>query len=68
MNEDLEELYRRKEDLLEKFNIAKSSVGNRRLWEVLPAIERAKYAKWYFEYCQRAVEEIDDAINMINGR
>jgi len=62
MNENLKELYRKKSELLEKFMIAKDSSENKQLWEALPASERVKYAKWYFEYCQREIGVIDEEI------
>ncbi|PIP12366.1 MAG: hypothetical protein COX49_06040 [bacterium (Candidatus Stahlbacteria) CG23_combo_of_CG06-09_8_20_14_all_40_9] len=68
MNENLKELYRKKSKLLEKFKIAKDSAENKQLWEDLPASERVKYAKWYFEYCQREIEAIDEEIKNIKKR
>jgi hypothetical protein len=68
MNENLKELFRKREELLEKFNVAKDSAENKQLWEALPASERAKYAKWYFEYCQREIEVTDGKINDIKRR
>lgn len=68
MNENLEELHRRKRELLEKFNIAKDSAENKQIWEALPASERAKYAKWYLEYCRTEIEAIDEEIKAIKKR
>jgi hypothetical protein len=68
MNENLEELQRRKRELLEKFNIAKDSAENKQIWEALPASERGEYAKWYFEYCRREVEATDEEIKEIKTK
>lgn len=68
MNENFEKLYRKKSELLEKFKIAKDSAENKQLWEALPASERVKYAKWYFEYCQREIDAIDEEIKDIKTK
>ncbi|MBE0516207.1 MAG: hypothetical protein IBX41_02285 [Methanophagales archaeon] len=68
MNANFEELHRRKRELLEKFKIEKDSAENKQLWEALPASERVKYAKWYFEYCQREIDAIDEEIKDIKTK
>ncbi len=57
--DELNDLYRRRGELVSRLVVEKDDAKNKELWEILPAIERQKYARLVFEQRKRDVEDID---------
>jgi len=60
--DELNDLYQRRRELVNRLVVEKDDAKNKGLWESLPAIERQKYARWVFEKQKEDVEDIDAKI------
>jgi flagellin-specific chaperone FliS len=66
-DDELNDLYRRRRELLSGLVVEKDDAKNKELWESLPAIERQKYARWVFEERKKDLGDIDARIEQLRS-
>ncbi|MCK9436199.1 MAG: hypothetical protein M0Q12_03200 [Synergistaceae bacterium] len=49
---EIEELYKYKRELLKKLSPSKNDAEGSRIWEALPAANKQRIAKQYYNYCE----------------
>ena len=64
---ELEEIYKYKQELLKKLSPSKSDSEGSRVWEALPASERQRVAKEYYDYCLKELEKVDEKLKQLEG-
>jgi hypothetical protein len=65
--DEIEEIYKYKRELLEKLSPSKNDAEGSRVWEALPASERQRVAKEYYDYCLRELEKVDERLKQLQG-
>jgi len=63
--DDLNDLYRRRRELVSRLIVEKDNARDKELWENLPAIERQKIARRVFEERQKDIEDLDARIEAL---
>lgn len=67
-NDELNELYRRRRELVSRLIVEKDDARDKELWENLPAIERQKIARRIFEERQKDLADFDARIEALKSK
>jgi len=65
--DEIEEIYKYKRELLKKLSPSKNDAEGSRVWEALPASERQRVAKEYYDYCLKELEKVDERLKQLEG-
>ena len=65
--DEIEQIYKYKRELLEKLGPSKNDAEGSRVWEALPASERQRIAKEYYDYCLKELEKVDEKLKQLEG-
>lgn len=68
MVDEIEEIYKYKRELLKKLSPSKNDAEGSRVWEALPASEKQRIAKGYYDYCLKELEKVDERLKQLEGQ